>query len=128
MDSGVPLTPTFSATPPMVFSHFMGTNPFLFHNGMHNHDTQSIPWASNHLSLNMSSMPSPFPSSPSLSYMNHSFGSGGMMAPFSTSSFDGIHIPQPTLIVGGWNIPSYGSNRSFTFPRESDQMGGHSTY
>jgi hypothetical protein len=76
----------------------------------------------------MPNMPSPFPSSPSPSYMNPSFGSGGMMPPFSTSSFDGSHIPQPTLTVGGWNLPSYGSNPSFTFPGESAQMGGYSTY
>jgi hypothetical protein len=31
-------------------------------------------------------------------------------------------------MVGGWNIPSYGSNPSFTFPGASAQMGGHSTY
>ena len=60
--------------------------------------------------------------------MNTSFGSRGMMPPYSPFSFGGSHIPQPTLIVGGWNLPSYGSNPSFTFPRASAQMGSDSTY
>jgi hypothetical protein len=128
MDSGVPLNPSFSTTSPMVFSHFMGTNSFVFHNGMQNHDTQSIPWASNHLSLDMTNMRSLVPSSPSPNYMNPSFGSGGMMTPLYTSSFDRSHIPQPTLTVEGCNIPSYRSNPSFTFIGESAQMGSHSTY
>jgi hypothetical protein len=51
-----------------------------------------------------------------------------MMNPFYTSSFDGSHIPQPTLTMGGWNIPSYGSNTSLTFLGESAQMGGYYTY
>jgi hypothetical protein len=93
-----------------------------------NHDTQPIPWASNHFSHGMPDMSSHFPSSVSSSYVNPSFGSGGMMPPYSPFSFGGSHIPQPTLMVGGWNLPSYGSNPSFTFPGESAQMGGHSTY
>jgi hypothetical protein len=127
MDSGVPLTPSFGATSPMAFSHFMGMNIFMFHNGMQNHDTQSIPWVSNHLPLDMPNMPSPFPSSPSHVYMNPSFGVGFMITPFFASSFHEIHIPQLTLTVGGWNLPSYRSNLSFTFPGESAQMGGYST-
>jgi hypothetical protein len=47
MDSGVPLASSFNATPPMTFAHFMGMNMFVFHNGMQNYDTQSIPWVSN---------------------------------------------------------------------------------
>jgi hypothetical protein len=50
------------------------------------------------------------------------------MPPFSPFSFGGSHIPQPTLMVGGWNIPSHGSNPSFTFSGESDQTGDHPTY
>jgi hypothetical protein len=68
------------------------------------------------------------PSSPSPAYMNPSVGSRGMMTLFSTSVFDESHIPQPNLTVGGWNIPSYGYNPSFTFPRASSQMGGYSAY
>jgi hypothetical protein len=115
MDSGVPLTPSFTATSPLTFTHFMGTNPFTFHNGMQNYDTQSMPWVSNHFPLRIPNMPSPFPSSPSPAYMNPSFGSGGTMALLSTSSFDRIHVPQTTLMVGGWNPPSYES----IFPRQS---------
>jgi hypothetical protein len=50
------------------------------------------------------------------------------MALLSTSSFDRSNIPQSTLTVGGWNLPSYGSNIRFNFLRESAQMGGYSTY
>jgi hypothetical protein len=50
------------------------------------------------------------------------------MPPYSPFSCSGSHIPQPTLTVEGWNLPSYGSNSSFTFLGESSQMGGHSTY
>ena len=114
MDSGVPLAPSFSATSSMKFTHFMGTNPSVFHNGMKNYDTKSMPWVSNHFPFDMPNMPSPFPSSPSPAYMNHDFGSGGTMALSSTSSFDMNHIPQSTLIVGGLNIPYYGSNHVIT--------------
>jgi hypothetical protein len=50
------------------------------------------------------------------------------MPPYSPFLFGGSQIPQPTLTVGGWNIPFYESNPSFTFLGESAQMGGHSTY
>jgi hypothetical protein len=46
------------------------------------------------------------------------------MPPYYPSLFGGIHIPQTTLTVGGWNIPSYESN----LQGESAQMGSHSTY
>jgi hypothetical protein len=128
MDSGIPLTPSVSTTQPMVFSHSMGTNYFVFMSGTPNHDTQPIPWASNHFSHGIPNMYSHFPSSVSSSYLNPSFGSGGMMHPNSLFSFGESHIPQPTLTLRGWNLPSYGSNPSFTFPGESAQMGGHSTY
>jgi hypothetical protein len=80
MDSGVSLNPSFTATSSMTFTHFMGRNPSAFHNGMQNYETQSMPWVSNHFSLGIPNMPSPFPSSPFPSYMNPSFGSDGMMA------------------------------------------------
>jgi hypothetical protein len=112
----------------MVFSHSMGMNPFVFLSGMSNHDNQPMPWASNHFSHGILDMSSHFPSSVSSSYVNPSFGSRGIMPPYYSFSFGGIHIPQPTLMVGSLNIPSYGSNPSFTFPGESAQMGGHSTY
>ena len=70
MDSGVPFAPSFTATPPMAF---MGGNPSAFYNGMHNYGTQSMSWVSNHFPINMSYMPSPFPSSPFPTYMNPSF-------------------------------------------------------
>jgi hypothetical protein len=127
MDSGVPLTPSFSATSPMVFAHLMGTNLSVFHNCMSNHDTKSIPWASNIFSHGIPDMSSHFPFFVLSSYVNPSFRSGGMMPPYSPFSFGGSHIPQPTLTIGGWNLPSYRSNPSFTFPGESPQMGGHST-
>jgi hypothetical protein len=111
MDSGVPLAPSFTATSPVTFTHFMGTNPLVFHNGMQNYDTQSMPWVSNHFPLNM-----PIHSSE------------GMMAPLYASSFERSLIPQPTLTVGGWNLPSYGSNPSHTFSGANAQMGGYSTY
>jgi len=50
------------------------------------------------------------------------------MALPSTSSFDRIHVPQPTFTVGGWNIPSYRSNPNLTFSGASAPMGGYSTY
>jgi hypothetical protein len=53
---------------------------------------------------------------------------GGMMAPLSISSFDKSHIPQPTLTVGGWNLPSYESNPSLSFSGVSAPMGGYSSY
>jgi hypothetical protein len=102
----------------------MGMNPSVFHNGMKNYDTQSMPWVSNNFSHGMPDMSSHFPSSVLSPYMNPSCGSRGMMPPSSPSPFDGSHIHQTTLMVRGWNIPSYES----TFPRASAQMGSHSTY
>jgi hypothetical protein len=104
MDSGVPLAPSFTATHPMMFTHFMGSNPSTFNNGMQNYDTQSMPWVSSHFPVDM---PSTFPSSPWPTYTNTSIGSRGTMAPMPTSSFDMSHVPQPTFTVGGWNLPSY---------------------
>jgi hypothetical protein len=112
----------------MMFTHFMGMNLSSFHNGMQNYDTQSMPWVSNHFHVDMSNVPSPFPSSPWPTYMNPSIGSGGTMAPPYTYSFDRSHVPQPTLTMGGWNLPSYGSSPSYVFSRASTQMGGYSTY
>jgi hypothetical protein len=95
---------------------------------MSNHDTQPIPWDSNHFSHGIPNMSSHLPSCVLSSYVNPSFGSGGMMPPYSPFSFGGSRIPQPTITIGIWNIPSYGSNPSFTFPGGSSQMGGHSNY
>jgi hypothetical protein len=46
----------------------------------------------------------------------------------SMSSFDRSHVPQPTLTMGGQNIPSYGSSPSHSFSGAGTQMGGYSTY
>ena len=78
MDSGFPLAPSFTTTPPMTF---IGENPSAFYNGMHNYGTQSMPWVSNHFSHGMSDMSSHLPSSVSPPYANISFGSGGMIPP-----------------------------------------------
>jgi hypothetical protein len=128
MDSGVPLAPSFTTTSSMTFTHFMGMNLSALHNGIQNYDTQSMLWVSNHFPIDISNMLSPFPSSPYPTYVNPSFGSEGTMAPPPTSSFDGSHVPLPTLIVGGWNLPSYGSNPSHIFLGSSTQMGGYPTY
>jgi hypothetical protein len=154
MDSGVPLAPSFTATFPMMFTHFMGTNPSAFHNGMHNYDAQSMPQVSNHFPIDMPNVPSPFPSSPSPTYMNPNIGSEGTMAPPSKSSFDMSHdplnmpiltsggtmaqlyafsfekslFPQPTLAMGGWNLPSYGSSPSHVYSGANTNMGDYSTY
>ena len=93
----------------------MGMNPTVFHSGIHNYDTHSMPWVSNHFPLGIPNMPSPFPSAPLPAYMNPSFGSGGMMDPLSTYSFDRSHVPQPTLTMGGWNLSSYRSSPSYVF-------------
>jgi hypothetical protein len=99
----------------MIFTHFMGMNPSSFHNGMHNYDTQSMPYVYNNFPIDMENMPPLFPSSPWATYVNPSFGSGGTMASLSTSLFDRSHVPQPTLIVGHWNLPSYKSSPSHVF-------------
>jgi hypothetical protein len=87
-----------------------------------------MPWVSNHFHVDISNVPSPFPSSAWTTYMNPSIGSRGTMAPLPTSSFDMIHVPQPNFTVGGWNLPSYGSSPSYVFSRASTQMCGYSTY
>jgi hypothetical protein len=87
-----------------------------------------MPWVSNDFPIDMPNVPSPFPSSPWPTYMNPSFGSGSMMTTLSTSSFDRSYVPQPTLTVGGWNIPSYGSSPSHVFSGSNTQMGSYSTY
>jgi hypothetical protein len=50
------------------------------------------------------------------------------MAPLSISLFDRGYIPQPSLIVGGWNLPSYRSNPSLSFSGASAPMGASSAY
>jgi hypothetical protein len=111
----------------MVFFHSMGTNSFVFLSGTPNHDTQPIPWASNYF-FGIPDMSLHFQSIVSSSYVNPSFGVGGIMPPYSPFSSGGSHIPQPTLMVGGWNPPSSRPNPIFYFPESSAQMGGPSTY
>jgi hypothetical protein len=109
----------------MVSTQSMGMNHFL--SGKPNHSPHSMPWASNTFSFGMPYMKSHLSSSVSSSYMNPRFGSRGMMPPYYYFSFGGVHIPQPNLMVGGWNPTSSGSNPRFTFPGSSAQMGGPST-
>jgi hypothetical protein len=78
------VTPSVSHTQPMVFSHSMGTNIFVFPSGTLNHDTQPIPWASNHFSLCIPDMSSHLPFFVSSPYVNPSVGYGGMLPPYST--------------------------------------------
>ena len=109
----------------MTFTHFMGGNPPAFHNGVQNYDTQSAPWVSSHFPIDM---PSTFPSSPWPTYTNTSIGSGGTMTPLPTSLFDMSHVPQPTFIVGAWNLPSYGSSPIYAPPGANTQVGAYSTH
>jgi hypothetical protein len=121
MDSGVPFSPLFTATYPMMPTQFMGTNLSSFYNGMQNYGTQSAPWVSSHSPIDMSSH---FPSYVSPPYANTSFGPGGMMLPYSPSPFGGSQVLQTPLTVGGWNLPSYES----TMREVSAQLRNHSTY
>jgi hypothetical protein len=105
----------------MMPTQFMGTNPPISYNGMHNFGTHFAPWVSSYSHVDMSSH---FPSSISPPYVNTSSGSGGMMPPYSPSPFDGSHILQTPLTVGGWNIPSYES----TMREVSAQICNLSTY
>jgi hypothetical protein len=109
MDNGVPFSPSFTATPPMISTHFMGMDPSTSHYGMHNYNTQSTPWVSNNFSHGMLDMSSHLTSYVSPPYVNTSFGFGGMMPPSYLSLFGRSHILQTTLTVGGWNLPSYES-------------------
>ena len=109
MDSELPFDPSFTATPPMMFTHFMGKDPSTLHYGMQNYGTQSTLWVSNHFSHGMSNMSSHLPSFVSPPYANTIFGYGGMMPPSYPSLFGGSHILQTPLMVGGWNLPSYES-------------------
>jgi hypothetical protein len=76
----------------MFFAHSMGANPFVYPSGTSNHDTQPIPWSSNPFSFGMLYMFSYLPFVVSSSYVNPSFGVGGMMPLYSPFSFGGIHI------------------------------------
>jgi hypothetical protein len=127
MISGVPSTPFSSVvwrmkapssnvTQTMVSTKLIGTNTFLFPRSMSNHSTQSIPSATNHFLYGVPYLTSHLSSFVSSSHVNPSFGSRGMMPPYSPFSFGGAHIPQCNHMVGGWNPPSYGPNPSFTFP------------
>jgi hypothetical protein len=50
------------------------------------------------------------------------------MTLLSTPSFDKSHVSQPTLTMGDWNLPSYGSSPSHDFLGANTQMDGYSTY
>ena len=50
------------------------------------------------------------------------------MALMSTSLFDMSHVTQPDFMMGGWNLPSYGSIPSYALSRANTQMGSCSTY
>jgi hypothetical protein len=117
------LLPHLLLPPPMMPTHFMGMDPSASHYGMHNYNTQSTPWVSNHFSHGMLDMYSHFPSSISPPYANEIFGSGGMMPPSYPSLFGGSHILQTPLTIGGWNLPSYKS----TMLEVSAQLRNHST-
>jgi hypothetical protein len=121
------MTPSVSAIQPIVFSLSTGMNPFVFSSGMSNHDTQPTPWAYNPF-CGIPDMYLHSPSSVSSTYVNPSFGFGGMIPPYSPFSFGGGHIPQPNPMVRGWNPPSYRPNPSFDFLGSSAQMVGPSTY
>ena len=105
MDSGVSFSLAFTATHPMMPTHFMGMDPSTFYNGMHNYNAQSTPWVPSHFYVDM---PSPVQSYPGPTYINPNLGSGGTMAPMPTSSFDMSRAP-----MGGWNLPLYGSKSSY---------------
>jgi hypothetical protein len=120
MDSGVSFSPSFTATYPMMPTHFMGMDPSAFYNGVQNYNTQSAPWVSSNFSIDMSS---PMQSSPWSTYMNPSMGSGGIMAPMPTSSFDMSRVP-----MGGWNLPPFESHANYALPGASAQIGSFPTY
>jgi hypothetical protein len=122
MDSGVPLAPSFTATPPMMFPLISWGQILLFFIMVCR--TMALSQCLGSLVILMVDMSSHLPSSVSPPYENTSFGSGGMMPPYSPSPFGGSHILQTPLTVGGWNLPSYES----TMREVSAQIGNHSTY
>jgi hypothetical protein len=74
MDGGVSFAPSFTATHPMMPNHFMWMDLSNFYNGVHKYNTQSVPWISSNVSIDMSSL---MKSSPWSTYMNPSMGSRG---------------------------------------------------
>jgi hypothetical protein len=128
MIGGTPVTPLVTITQRMVYDQSMWMNPFVFLSSMLDHSTQSIPSTCNFFSYGMPDVNSHFSSFVSSSYVNPTFGSRGTMPPYSPFSFGGGYIPQPNPMVGFYTHPSYGPNPKFTFPGESAQMGGPSTY
>jgi hypothetical protein len=120
MDSGASFSPSFVATYPMMPTHFMGTDPFSFYNGVQNYNTQSTPWVSSNFSIDMSSL---MQSSPWSTYTNPSMGSEGIMASMPTSSFDMSLVP-----MGGWNLPPFESHVNYALPGASAQIGSFPTY
>jgi len=136
--SGVPSTPTSSMvwilenislniSTLVVSSQPMRMNPFVFPGGSPIHGTHSMHWASNPFSFGMPNMTLHLSSYVLTSDMNPSFGFGGKMSPYVPFSFGGVHIPQPTPTVGGWNTPSSGPNPNFNAPGWSAQMGSQFT-
>jgi len=120
----IPENPLLNTSQPVVSTHPMRTNPFVFLGDSLNHNTHSIPWASNPFSLCMTNMTSHLSSSISMSNVNPSFESWGTMPPYTPFSFHGGHIPQPIRMIEGWNPPSSRPNPSFNFPWWTAQMGG----
>jgi hypothetical protein len=117
MVGGASVTPSVSATQPMVSNQSVGTNPFVFLSGKLNHSPQSTPWASNPFSFGMPNITLHLLSYVSSSHKSPSFGSRGTTSPYTPFSFSGIHIPQPTPTAGGWTPSSSGPNPRYTFPR-----------
>jgi hypothetical protein len=99
--------------------HFMGEDPSIFYNGMHDYNAQSAPWVSSHFFVDM---PSHMQTPPWSTYMNPSIGLGGTITPMPTSSFDMSRVP-----MGGWDLPPYGSNPSYSLSGSSAQMGAYYT-
>jgi hypothetical protein len=68
-----------------------------------------------------------FSSSILTSNINPIFGSRGTSSPYTPLSFGGVHIPQPTPTVRGWNPPSSKPNPRYNSQGWSAQMGGPCT-
>jgi hypothetical protein len=67
-------------------------------------------------------MPSHVKPPPCSNYMNPRIGPRGTITLMPTSSFDMSHVR-----MGGWNLPPYGSNPSYSLSGSSAQMGAYYT-